>query len=81
MNVWLQALGFIVGAGTIWQYYLMGHKHPWSFPVATIGWLLWDYYLIVTDQWGILPSSVICTALSIRGWVLWRRDGKGRTAP
>lgn len=78
MTPWLQALGFIVGAGTIVQYWLAGHKSQWTWPVAVSGWVLWDYYLIATGQWGLLPSSLICTALSIRGWVLWRRDSRGR---
>ena len=73
MSWWLQALGLFVSAMTIWQYWLMGTKHPWSFPVAAIGWLVWDAYIVLTGQWGLGVSSAVCTVLSFRGWILWAR--------
>jgi len=78
LALWLQLLGLGVSLLTIWQYYLMGHKHPWSFPIATIGWLAWDVYILVTMQWGLGVSAAVCTVLSVRGWVLWARDERMR---
>ena len=42
---------------------------------GVIGLIPWTILAVSSEQWGLVPLNLIITALQMRAFMLWRREG------
>ena len=71
MTNWVQ---WILSATSLTMLYFMGRKARWAPFLGIANQVLWFYYVITTEQWGLLPGVIAYTVIHILNAWKWMRE-------
>jgi hypothetical protein len=55
--------------------FFVGRKTVWGWLVLLLNECLWTIYAVQTDQYGFILMSTAYSAIYIKSFIHWRRDG------
>lgn len=56
---------------TVWMTVLAGDKSPKAWIVGSISQILWMTWTVLTQQWNLLPMTVLLTWLYVNNYFYW----------
>lgn len=66
------ALAYVLSAFTLVNLWLAGNLNKWTWVVGIIGQFLRFFYIVGTQQWGLLVGAIGM----IRNQLKWQKEGR-----
>ena len=76
----VEILPWSLSAFGILMIYLAGNKNPLAWFIGLGNQCCWVIWIVVTQNWGLLPQSSVLIVLMIRNAVKWREEMKKPTS-
>ena len=67
----LDFVSWLMSAVTIVGIYLIGIKWRWFWLLTLGNQVLWFYWTVATENWGLIPMEVAYTIIAARNHFLW----------
>ena len=64
-------LPWLLSALSIWMTLLAGNKHPRTWLVGLVNQVLWLVWILVTENWGLLPLNGVLWVVYARNHLKW----------
>lgn len=68
------ALPWVISLSTIYQVILTGNLNRWCWLHGIANQGLWMLFIIVNEQWGLLPLNLTMWIICVRNHILWDRN-------
>lgn len=78
LDILRDGLPWLLSAVTIWMMVLAGNMRRIAWSVGLFNQALWAVWIVVTAAWGLAPLTLVMTAVCLRNWRKWSREGIGR---
>ncbi len=69
-----QLLPFATSVVTLVAMWRIGGKKTDGWAIGLGNQILWFWFIVAFDAWGLLPLTAALTVLYVRSLVLWHRD-------
>ena len=64
-------LSWILSGTSALMLWVMGNKSIWGPRIGLANQVLWIVYIVLTEQWGLLPGVLMYAAIHVRNLVRW----------
>jgi len=64
----------IISILSVWTLYDVGNKKRRGWIVGLVSQFFWFYFIIKTENYGLLAMNIIYTALYIRNLIRWKKN-------
>lgn len=64
-------MDWILSITVVLTMYLLGRKNKWGWVISAINSILWIYYAITIQQYGLIPSSVVLGVNAVISGYQW----------
>lgn len=71
----VHVLPWVLSVLTIYTAFMAGNHRASGWFVGAVNEALWFIYILVTEQWGLLPMNLALFGLYNRNYFKWRRGG------
>src|SRR5215204_3197160 len=71
---WVEALPWIISAGTFAGTWAIGNKVWWCWLLVFFVQEIWLLYILTTRQWGLLPGMIALSSIHVRNHLRWQRE-------
>lgn len=78
LDILREGLPWLLSAVTIWMMVLAGNTRLSAWKVGLFNQALWAVWIVLTSAWGLVPLTLVMTAVCLRNWHKWRREGIGQ---
>lgn len=72
----MEAYAYILSAFTLANLWLAGNLNRWTWVVGIIGQFAWFWYVVMTQQWGLMFGVAGIFVVMIRNQFRWIKEGR-----
>lgn len=73
-NFIVSGLPWLLSAITIYMNVLAGNKTRWAWLVGLLNQALWLFWIVLSQNWGLLPMNAALWIVYTRNHLRWRAD-------
>ena len=74
--MFITILTYCMSAVAVWSLYLMGNKNKYGPIVGIVNQVMWIYYVLYTEEWGLMIGVIVYTIVHIRNTYKWAKEDK-----
>lgn len=75
MSMIMEIMPWVLSAMSAIMLWSMGDKKKWGPGFGLLNQAVWIVYVLMTDQWGLMPGVLVYTFIHARNLYVWNRGG------